>query len=82
MMVTARAEWTVGTSGGRRGVDQALDDEDGRVMAGEAWETMTWAEKHDFLEKKADLLVLVYMRKEGALSQEYFEQRVAEVKAR
>lgn len=83
MIVTARAEWSVGQSGGRQGIDQGLDDEDGMAMAGpEAWNAMSWAQKHDFLEKKADLLVLVYMRKTEHISQDYFEQRVAEVNQR
>lgn len=82
MMVGATAEWSK-PSGGRQGKTETLDDNDGKALLGEErWEGMTWVEKHNFLEQRADLLILAYLFKEEVISQEYFEQRVAAVKTR
>jgi hypothetical protein len=82
MMVGATAEWAT-SSGSRQGKTETLDDNDGKALLGEErWEALSWVEKHNFLEQRADLLILAYLFKEEVISKEYFEQRVAQVKAR
>lgn len=80
MQVTCMAEWQTYASN-RQGTMQALDDNDGRELLGEEkWNALSWVERHHYLEQRADLLVLAYMRKNDAISQEFFEKRVAEIK--
>lgn len=82
MMVSCGAEWTT-EAGNKRTHTESLDDNDGRALkTPEVWEAMSWPEKHNFLEKTADLMVLAYLYREEAISKSVFDTRVAEVKAR
>lgn len=79
MIVENGAEWNSGT--GRQSHKEALNENDGRRLKGaEVWDAMSWPEQHAFLDVTADILVLAHLRKKDAISQEFFEQRVRELK--
>jgi hypothetical protein len=81
-MVQNGAEWTT-EHGNKRMHTETLDDNDGRRLKGpEVWDAMSWADRHEFLDKTADLLVLKYLYQNEAISKSVFETRVNEVKAR
>lgn len=80
MQITSGSEWVAGN--GRRNWSISLSDDDAKAILGEKWDVKTWDEKRDWLSKRADLEVLAFMVKEGAIPAEYAMQRAREIKAR
>lgn len=80
MQVTVGSEWPT-DGGGRRSYALTLDVEDLKDMRGEeAVEAMSRAEILTALNKTAEVLVVSYSAKEGAMSQERAAQRIREIK--
>ena len=80
MQVSCGAEWN--TSGGnKRSYSIALDDTDLREIKGDDFvDTLSRTQKLKELNKAADLLVIAYLAQEGAITQEFAEQRIREIK--
>lgn len=79
MRIYSEAEWQ-STNSGRRAWGISLDSDDGKELFPE-WDGWTWEERKSALRKRADLEVLIYMHREGAISKEYLMDRAQKIKA-
>lgn len=79
--VSSGSDWLV-ENGNRRYWSIGLNDNDGRDILGDKYDEKSWDEKRNWLAKRADLEVIAYMYKEGAISKEYAQKRAQEIKAR
>lgn len=83
MLVTSGSDWLAPGGTNRRSWSIALDDNDGMALAGEdVWDSMDWKDKRTYLQKRADLEVLLYMYNEGAISKDFMMERVQKIKAK
>jgi hypothetical protein len=79
MQVTVGSEWPT-SGGGRRSYALALDREDlADFMGEETVSAMTRKEVLTHLNKRAEVLVLAYVAKEGGCSQEFAANRIHEI---
>lgn len=76
MEVTSGASWS--TTTGLRQWSIALNENDGRQLHPK-WDEISWPEQRKFLQQRADLLVLKYMYENGAMAQDQFQDRVAQI---
>lgn len=82
MQVTSGSDWLLPNSANRRSWSISLDDNDGMAIAGEdEWDAMSWARKRAFLQMRADLEVILYMYKQGAITLDFMKERAAAIKA-
>ena len=83
MQVTSGSEWAQpgSSSGNRRSWSISLNDDDGAQLAGDRWDEMSWTERREFLQKRADLEVLLFMYREGVITKDYLQHRAAEIKS-
>lgn len=79
MEVTSGSEWSSGNQN-KRFWSITLSENDGIALKGDEWEEMTWNDKRTFLQKRADLEVILYMHKEGAISKEFMLARAKAIK--
>lgn len=82
MIVTSGSDWLAPGGVNRRSWSISLDDNDGMALLGEdEWDLLSWNKKRAYLQMRADLEVLVYMHKEGALTTDFVKDRAAKIKA-
>lgn len=68
---------------GSREISIGLDSNDAiAIMGEESWNAMSFKERIDWLQKRTDMEVLIYLFKEKYISAEYLQERVKEIKAR
>lgn len=80
MRVSSGAEWTL-PSGNRRTHEVGFDADDGAEIV-KGWVEMSFTQRLVKLRELADLAVLDYVHSEGGLSDEYYHQRIAEIRSR
>lgn len=82
MEVTCGTDWNTG-NGNRRNYSVALNEADLREIRGDEFvDGLTKVEKLRELNRAADLLVVGYLAQEGAITADYADQRIRELKAR
>lgn len=78
MEIYSESEWQ-STNSGRRAWGITLNEVDGAELNPE-WGNLGWEERKTWLRKRADLEVLLYMHREGAISKEYLMDRAKAIK--
>lgn len=80
MNVTSGSEWLL-PSGNKRYIEIGLNDDDGMILV-PGWEDLSWNERMDNLQKRADAEVLKYIFRDGGINEEFYRQRLEVIRAR